>query len=167
MDSTTDVLDFGCGTGLLGMHFCGLAGSVTFADTSRGMLDQVEAKLSGAGRAGGRTLLWGAEDAGDYDLIVSLMVLHHIEDHGAAIADLARRVRAGGYLCLADLVTEDGSFHTDEAVPHNGFDRQEIEDLLRAQGMVVVRSSTGFVNRKVVTGQEREYPVFLVIARRA
>ena len=38
------VLDFGCGTGLLGFHFINAVTRVTFADTSAGMLEQVRKK---------------------------------------------------------------------------------------------------------------------------
>jgi len=30
----------------------------------------------------------------------------------------------GGYLAIADLYKEDGSFHGEKKVPHNGFDME-------------------------------------------
>ncbi len=40
-----DILDFGCGTGLLTLHFQPLARSVTGLDSSPGMLDALKAKI--------------------------------------------------------------------------------------------------------------------------
>lgn len=164
------VLDFGCGTGLLGWNFLVDAGSVTFADTSAGMLEQVARKLA-SGAPNGRILDLGPGNLGSggdgpYDLVVSLQVLHHIDDVAAQIAALAGVLAPGGHLYLADLDAEDGSFHTDEVVPHQGFDRVFIHRAFEAVGLRVVSSTTPYVNRKVIGGVERLYPVFLVVGRR-
>ena len=44
INDTDTVLDFGCGTGLLGFNFIGKVKTVTFADTSKGMLEQISKK---------------------------------------------------------------------------------------------------------------------------
>lgn len=162
------VVDFGCGTGLLGWNFLEAAESVTFADPSAGMLDQVARKLA-SGTPNGRILDLGQGSlgsSGPYNLVVSLQVLHHIDDVAAQIAALAGVLAPGGHLCLADLDAEDGSFHTDEVVPHQGFDRVFIHRAVEAAGLRVVSSTTPYVNRKVIGGVERLYPVFLVVGRR-
>ena len=58
------------------------------------------------------------------DLIVSAMTLHHIAEISTLLCSLSRWLRSGGYLALADLDTEDGSFHQDLTdVHHFGLDR--------------------------------------------
>lgn len=157
-------LDFGCGTGLLGFELAAQFKRFVFADTSKGMLAEVERKAGEAGLVNVGTLNLAEQQlSGAFDLIVSLMALHHIEDHGRAIAGLCAHLTEGGHICLADLDSEDGSFHADEIVPHNGFARSEIEDLLQRNGVSVTHSQTGFVMRKRIEGREREYPVFLII----
>lgn len=159
------VLDFGCGTGLLGLEFLADALHVSFADTSAGMIDQLAQKLPPGARA---TVIPLAHQGlpTNLDLIVSLQVLHHIEDHGAAIKTLVNLLNPGGYLCLCDLDREDGSFHQDETVPHQGFDRQEILGLCEKYGLTDLGAQTGFINRKRIQGVEREYPVFLVMGKK-
>lgn len=160
-------LDFGCGTGLLGMELAPGVGRITFADTSSGMLAQVDAKIAEGGLGHARTLnLTQTALAGSFDLIVSLMVLHHIDDVASQIAALAHCLSPGGVLCLADLDAEDGSFHAPDTVPHNGFLRQDIERWMIASGLTDVEACTAFVNKKVVGAAEKEYPVFLVTGRR-
>ncbi len=60
--------------------------------------------------------------AGQFDLVVTAMTLHHIADVPGFLARLGHLLRKDGRLAVADLVTEDGSFHAPMTVPHNGFD---------------------------------------------
>jgi len=159
-------LDFGCGTGLLGLNLADAVGHIVLSDTSPGMIEQVNQKLRTVRNAS--TLLLASDDLGrSFDLIVSLMVLHHIEDVGKQIACLSNAVEPGGYICLCDLDKEDGSFHQEETVPHNGFERVFIETLLTKSGMKIMDSSTVYTNRKTTKGEEREFPVFMIIGRKS
>ena len=162
------VLDFGCGTGLLGFHFAGAAESIFFADTSAGMLEQVSQKARERNLAKAYTLL--LEDKGlegEYDLIVSLMALHHIPDHEGAIRDLAVHLAPGGMLFLCDLESEDGSFHGETVVPHNGFAPCDIVKSLSGCGLQEASSLVVHVDRKLIEGALHEYPLFLAHARKA
>jgi hypothetical protein len=72
----------------------------------------------------------------------------------------------GGYLCIADLDAEDGSFHDGDFNGHRGFDRQELVQILTRSGFVDIGFSTVF---EVVRGEAetlRRYPVFLMVCRR-
>ena len=52
---TMDVLDFGCGTGLLTLQLQPLVHSITGVDSSRGMLEILNGKISGRKLANART----------------------------------------------------------------------------------------------------------------
>lgn len=157
------VLDFGCGTGLLGFHFAPNAQNVTFADTSQGMLDQVQLKAQSLGLQNVKTqLLEPSPIQGSFDLIVTLMALHHIPDYAAAIQQMASHLHPGGALFLCDLDTEDGSFHGESKVPHNGFLRSDLEKILHRAGLKQIQSKTGHVDYKVIDGKRHEYPIFII-----
>lgn len=164
------LLDFGAGTGLLGFHFLAHAASVTFADTSDAMLEQVEAKLRAGGHTGGRTVRLDPATGGfpgRYGAIVSLMALHHVPDPGATLALLAGHLDPGGWLALCDLDTEDGSFHDDPHTrTHHGFDRRWLEDTVEGLGLDQVATSTAWVMHKETRSGRRDYPLFLLTARR-
>ena len=142
-------------------------GELTFSDTSRGMLSEVENKLKLAACYSAKILdLNVAKISDDYDLIFSSMVLHHIADHDWTIAELSHSLHIGGYLCICDLDKEDGTFHSKETVPHHGFERTEIQQLFQHSGLNVIHSCTGFVNRKIINGQEIDFPVFVLIGQK-
>ncbi|HSQ41826.1 MAG TPA: class I SAM-dependent methyltransferase [Fibrobacteraceae bacterium] len=155
------MMDFGCGTGLLGFHFVDKAREVVFADTSQGMLEQVIHKADKMGVHNIQALnLSSQEPDGEYDLIVSLLALHHVEDHEQAIRDLTPLLTPGGVLAFCDLDNEDGSFHGDTLVPHNGFDRSEIMSIYRSCGLTAIQATTAFVDKGKNVG--RAYPMFLI-----
>ena len=76
----------------------------------------------------------------------------------------------GGVLCLADLDSEPGTFHGPEvagSVHHNGFDRQKLKTHLAEIGFVSAKDTTATSIRKpTATGKEKDFPVFLIVARR-
>jgi tRNA (cmo5U34)-methyltransferase len=167
-----DVLDYGCGTGLVTMHIQPHVNSITGADTSQGMLDVLRRKSIEFGLNNIRTtLIDPSKDTpveGKFHLIVSSMTLHHIEDVQALINNLYRLLLPGGRLCIADLDNEDGSFHSDTTgVAHFGFDRGEIGNMLSKAGFNGIRDVTASVIVKETEDTvRREYPVFLIIAKK-
>ena len=64
---------------------------------------------------------------------------------------------------LADLDTEDGSFHDADAegIHHLGFDRAELTGLARAAGFVDVEVRTA----TEIEREGRRYPMFLLLGR--
>lgn len=166
-----DVLDYGCGTGLVTLRLQPHVRSVTGADTSRGMLEVLRKKAAGLGLTNVSTVLIDpAKDTpvdGKFHLIVSSMTLHHVQDVEALFRKLYRLLLPGGILCVADLDAEDGSFHNDSTgVAHLGFERRDMESMLADAGFSDIRDTTAAVIVKEGVGVLRhEYPVFLVTAR--
>jgi len=161
------VLDFGCGTGLVTLALAPRVGSITGADTSPGMLKALADKAEALGLPIGLIPLDAPDNAafgGPYDLIVSSMTLHHVADVPTLFQHFARHLRPGGRVALADLDTEDGSFHENSAgVHHMGFPRPQIQTWLETAGFQEIHLETAVLTRK----GEKDYGVFLATARRA
>jgi ubiquinone/menaquinone biosynthesis C-methylase UbiE len=90
-----DVLEVGCGTGLILKRLQGAARSLHGLDISRGML--AEARRRGyAVTEGSATDLPFAD--GSFDLAFSFKVLAHVPDIRRALHEMARVVRPGGHV---------------------------------------------------------------------
>jgi cyclopropane fatty-acyl-phospholipid synthase-like methyltransferase len=163
-----DVLDFGCGTGLLTLALQPLVRSVAGADTSSGMLDVLTQKVRAQGLTNVEAILLDGEAPLSVDarfhLIVSSMALHHVTHLAPLFNRFYEQLQPGGQIALADLDREDGSFHEDaRGVFHLGFERGEIETLLAAAGFAELHVTTAATTRK----ETREYTVFMIVGRRA
>jgi 2-polyprenyl-3-methyl-5-hydroxy-6-metoxy-1,4-benzoquinol methylase len=164
---TMRVVDVGAGTGLLGLTLAGDVGAMVLAEPSEGMLEVAREKLATDGPRNASAIrfdLLADPPPGDpYDLAVSLLVLHHLRDTGAALRAIRELLRPGGRVALADLDTEDGTFHDADAegIHHLGFDREKLAELARNSGFadVEIRTATE------IESDGRRYPVFLLLAR--
>jgi len=162
-----DGLDYGCGTGLLTLNLAPALRSMVGMDSSPGMVERLNAKCAAAGilntRAVCGNLEQGEMPAGPFHLVASAMTLHHIPEVAPLLASLRRLLHPGGWIALADLETEDGSFHDDQTgVFHHGFSRDELEALLARAGFgsITVRSAAA------VRKHEHSYPILLAVAVR-
>ena len=161
------VLDFGCGTGLLGFNFMNEVKSVTFADASVGMLEQVKKKAENLPTGKVKLLNAATEVIREtYTIIVSLLALHHVEPLDETLCNLSNQVAENGYICLSDLDIEDGSFHYPEVVPHNGIDREQVLKDLGTSSIRIICNKTVFIEERIVGGKKKTYPIFLIIGKR-
>ena len=160
-------LEFGAGTGLLSFELVDELGSALLVDTSEGMLAVADAKIAKAGAAhlATRRIDLVSEDLGEsgFDLVYSMMTLHHVPDTHAILRKLRGLLAPGGALAIADLDAEDGSFHGAGVDVHHGFDRAELGADLTTAGFRDITFDTCFE----LTRADRVYPVFLVTARAA
>jgi ubiquinone/menaquinone biosynthesis C-methylase UbiE len=167
---STHALDYGCGTGLLSFPLKDSLGHITLQDTSAGMLEVLREKIEAQGvrnmtvREG--DLLAGPLPEERYGLVYTSMTLHHVPDTDAILRAFHTLLESGGYLCVADLDAEDGSFHGPGVQVHHGFDRSDLARRAEQAGFREVRFETVFEIAKEIDGETRRYPVFLLVARR-
>lgn len=162
----TRVLEYGAGTGLVTQALRSAVGPVTLADSSAGMREVLERKVADGTLDGGRVwaLDLATDDAPDerFDLIVTVMTLHHIADLATVLSAFHGMLAPGGHLCVADLEREDGSFHTADFAGHHGFDREALSAQLRQAGFVEV----AFADCTTLEKGGASYGVFLATATR-
>lgn len=100
------VVELGCGTGVNTEWLAKTARAVVAVDFSSAMLERARRRLEGNRtvsflRQDIRTPLQVAADSAD--LIVLALVLEHIEDVSAVLADCRRVLRTGGHLHICEL----------------------------------------------------------------
>jgi len=167
-----DVLDFGCGTGLLTFALQPFVRSITGVDSSRGMLDVFKTKIKEQNlnniRVNYLDLDNGDVLSGSYHLIVSSMTLHHIKEIGPLLNQFHRVMVPSGSLCIADLDLDDGQFHgNNDGVFHDGFNREDLSRMCMNagfRGTRVVQASE--IEKPVNDGKIRLFTVFLMTARK-
>jgi predicted TPR repeat methyltransferase len=170
---TTDVLDYGCGTGLVSLFLLPHVRSVTGADSSEGMLNVLRKKIGDNGIQNMNVMRLDLEHdrvpSHRYHLIVACMVLHHAANMEKVLAAFHGLLNPGGTLCIAGLDTEPGLFHDARAVAsvhHHGFDRAELRSELQRVGFAQISDTTAHTIRKPVEGgAERGFTVFLITAK--
>jgi ubiquinone/menaquinone biosynthesis C-methylase UbiE len=162
-------LEYGCGTGLLSFMLRGRLGDITLADVSEGMLSVASRKIADAGDASMRALkldyFVDPVPTRAFDVIYSLMTLHHIPDTAGILERFRKALAEPGFLCIADLDTEDGSFHGAGFDGHLGFDRGELAAKGRRAGFASVEFTTAHTMTKRVGNDRRTFPIFLMAAR--
>lgn len=167
-----NIMDFGCGTGLLALRLQPLVRSVTGVDNSQGMLDIFNAKITKLKLNNVSTILVDLDKGdlltGNYDLILSNMTLHHIKDIEPLFAQFYKVTAPGGHLCIADLDLDNGQFHEDNTgVFHFGFDRAALRKVFIGAGFDNVRDiGAAEVMKPSINGEVKRFSVFLMIGRR-
>lgn len=172
LNQDMDILDFGCGTGLLTLRFQPLVRTVTGADSSQGMVDALNKKISTASLSNVRTLLFDPEKestlTGEYDLVVSNMTFHHIPDIFSVLRLLHGHIRPGGRIAIADLDCDGGRFHdSNDGVHHFGFDRAILKKEMERAGFSQVRNRTAaMMCKSAQVCRDRSFTVFLMTAEK-
>ncbi len=180
-------LEVGCGTGLLSFALQSDFAHITLADTSDGMLDVLTAKIAESDAHNMTALKLDLTNfpvpesnaisnnlkapfqrpAFRFDVIYSLMTLHHIADTDFILRQFHALLKPGGWLAIADLDAEDGTFHTDGATDvHLGFERAALQKQVESAGFGDVKFSTPYIIRKKIGETEKSFPVFLLTARK-
>lgn len=167
-----NVMDFGCGTGLLTMQLQPLVRSVTGIDSSQGMLDVLKMKIAKHNLHNVSAELVdldrGDTLTGSYDLVLSNMTLHHIKEIKPLFNQFQKVTAPAGYLCIADLDSDDGRFHEDNTgVFHFGFTRPALRRFFTEAGFDNVQDITATeVVKPASNGEMRRFTVFLITGRK-
>jgi SAM-dependent methyltransferase len=124
LDSASLVLDVAGGTGRLGRHLAREAACAVIVDLTSEMLAE---GTRAAREEDARNVVFLSGDAGSlpfaeqqFDLVVCRFALHHFEDPGVAVGEMARVCRAGGTVAVIDMAREPG---------HAGERQNELERL--------------------------------------
>jgi 2-polyprenyl-3-methyl-5-hydroxy-6-metoxy-1,4-benzoquinol methylase len=172
LNRNMDVMDFGCGTGLLSLHLLPHVNTVTGTDSSEGMLDVFRLKITDKGLTGIKAihvdLDKGDRLSGIYDIVTSSMTMHHIKDVAPLIVQFYDTIKPAGYLCIADLDPDKGMFHeSNEGVFHKGFHRDEMKRLFsRASFINIFDVTVTEIVKPDKNGSVNSFSIFLVIGEK-
>ena len=162
LNKNMNIMDFGVGTGLLGFEIATRVKKVYGVDTSTQMLEKLKQKNTPE-----LTIKTINQDivknplTQTFDGLVSSMTLHHVEDLKAFFDVIYNNINEDGFIAIADLESEDGTFHSDNAgVFHFGFDNKELCKIVENSGFKDVK----FENINTINKPHRDFGVFLLTA---
>lgn len=143
-------IDFGCGTGLVGMNLLNDFQSILFLDTSRNMIHQLKQKISRSNLQNADTLCFDFEQESlsdlDVDYIFMAQVLLHIKDVELVLSRLYDVLKAGGHLLIIDF---DKNEDIVSEMVHNGFDQDRLSDLMAKIGYREIQSKTFYTGSNI------------------
>jgi ubiquinone/menaquinone biosynthesis C-methylase UbiE len=148
-------IDFGCGTGLVGMNLLKEFNSMLFLDTSQNMIDQIKQKITNLNIQNANTLCFDFEKESLSDLhadyIFMAQVLLHIHDVELVLSRLFDVLNEGGHLLIVD-------FNKNEKIVsdfvHNGFNPGELADIMAKIGYRNVQFKTFYTGSKIFMGHD-------------
>lgn len=187
-DGAKAAMEYGCGTGVVGLKLIERFDTLLFMDASQGMIGQVNKKLAalrdekrGAARGAwavcGDLLHWQAGDTAPFapplhglrfDYIFSSMALHHIRDTTGILRKFYALLGDGGRLLIVDLDADTGAFHANHPNfdGHNGFAHDRLAKLCAQAGFERTTIQTFYRGEKPVPdgGPVIPYSLFILQA---
>ena len=159
------LMDFGAGTGLLSFCLSDKISKVIAVDNSASMLEEFHSKAS---EFKCETEILQIDLSTQliertFDGIISSMTLHHLENIQALFSKFYEMLEKDGFIALADLDTEDGTFHSDNTgVFHYGFDRNLLQDIAQKVGF----KDISFQTVSIIKKPQCDFSVFLMTAHK-
>jgi len=161
------IADFGCGTGLLSLRFCELVDEIVGFDSSKKMLEELKKKCKMENISNVKTVHFDIEHdhlpKDEFDIVLSSMTMHHLKNIEKFIKDIFLSLKSGGFVAIADLDKEDGTFHThgNDGVHHFGFEHEYVKAIFEQVGFEHVDiENVHFVKK------DKNYPIFLAVAKK-
>jgi SAM-dependent methyltransferase len=167
----SSAMEYGSGTGLLGYELLDLFDKITFMDESKEMTritleksrvfpDKIIEVLE-------YDLINDPLPAARYDLIFSMLTLHHIDDTKLILDKFHSLLNPGGLLAIIDLEKEDGSFHTGEFHGHLGFEKEALDKSIRACGFRPLQYEIIYtINKEISNGSKKDFPLFFLLSEK-
>lgn len=166
LNKSMKALEYGAGTGFLSFLLKEKFSEITLMDSSGEMIKVCQEKVDYYGTKHIKPLYFDLEHNNydqKVDVIYNLMVLHHVNEVEALLIKFYTMLNSGGYLAIADLYAEDGSFHGPDVKVHWGFNPEKLHETLTSVGFKHIEYKPVF---EIKRESGRVYPIFLFVAKK-
>lgn len=148
-------IDFGCGTGLIGMDLLNNFASIVFLDASQNMINQIKQKISNLNIQNADTICFDIEKDNRLnlhaDFIFMAQVLLHISNIKLILSRLYEVLNENGRLIIVDF-NKNNQIVSD--LVHNGFDQEELAEIMTEIGYKNIQTKTIYTGSKIFMGQD-------------
>jgi SAM-dependent methyltransferase len=149
------ILDLGCGPGIVAADLAPHAGNVVAFDLTPEMLAKARQRGTRAGVSNIAFQLGRAEELpfekDGFDAVVTRLTIHHFQDPRLVMSEMARVIRPGGRMVVADVVSAEDP---EEARLHNALEALRDPSHMRMLPAPVLLSLIGDSGMRV-TGEKR------------
>lgn len=164
-------LEFGAGTAILSFLLRDKFDEIILMDNSPEMVKVMQRKIEHAHEEQRlKPTLFNLEEDdyqnGLFDVIFTQMVLHHVLPLQKILNRLSQMLKPDGILFIADLYSEDGTFHDDDFQGHHGFDINKLTKHLHKASFIQITHEKAFVVEKIKHDMVRHYDGFLLMAKK-
>lgn len=149
------LMDYGCGTGLVGLELTDLVESVLFVDSSKQMLGITKNKILEKDITNALISYFDfTKEIPDHkvDIVLLSLVLLHIPDTKQILQQLFHHIlKPNGKLIIVDF---DKNELIDHPKVHNGFSQGELKQLLAEIGFVATEIKTFYHGHRIFMNQD-------------
>lgn len=148
------LLDYGSGTGLIGLELSDMVDSVLLVDSSKQMLEVAKAKISHKGITNAKVLYSDfTQETPELkaDIILLSLVLLHIPDTKKILQELFHILTNGGMLIIIDFDKSDKINHPKV---HNGFSHEELKNRFSEVGFHSIEIKTFYHGNRIFMNQD-------------
>lgn len=158
-------MDYGCGTGLVGLDLAERFKHIVFADMSENMIAVVKDKLKNAGMKNASAVccdLLSSPLEMKVDYIIMSQVLLHVKDYVRLLDSLYGMLNVGGSLIIVDF---DKNENVVSDMVHNGFEKSQLIAECKQRGFSDVQAGTFYHGERMFMKQDAS--LFLLIGKKA
>lgn len=164
-------LEYGSGTGITSFFLKDHFKEITMMDNSAGMVNVMKENILRSSVPNLKAVLFDLEknqwEGSKFDIIITQMVLHHIPDYKSILRKFSSILNPEGYIAIADLYSEDGSFHGEGFLGHKGFNLEILSSEIHSLGFNIISANKCFsINKEIPEVGIKQFDLFLLIARK-
>jgi tRNA (cmo5U34)-methyltransferase len=172
LNQSMTALEFGAGSGLTSLLLEDKFKEILMIDNSPEMIRIINEKIAASRSTRLRTLCLDLEkeeyNSESFDLIISQMALHHVIDIEGIIRKFYIMLKPGGYIAVADLYPEDGSFHGEGFEGHRGFNPDILSQIFATNRFENISYQKCFtITKEISESVIKSFDLFLLIAGRS
>lgn len=158
-------MDYGCGTGLVGLQLVDLFQRMLLVDASQNMVAQVDRKLREMGILSAEAicadLMADPPPPLQVDCIIVVQVLLHMKEVEPLLIRLRDALNPAGQLLIVDFVRNDAVQSSDV---HSGFDPDALTAQLQSLGLTCAGADVFYHGQRLFMNQDAS--LFLIDARK-
>lgn len=148
-------IDYGCGTGLVGLPLAGCFRQLLMVDSSPQMVELLQGKIERDRLTNVRALCAdfaaGVPEDLQADIIFMAQVLLHIPDTQHILRQMRRLLPSCGRLIIVDFDKEES---IDHPLVHNGFVQEDLMALARGAGFSAAQAHTFYHGQRLFMNQD-------------